>query len=330
MQAIQSSLSRSRELETLPAMRFQARDEIILRAIYEVGGVVSKRQLKEMFWPDKTWRAMEKRLSKLYHHGYLDWPDRRQWRSEPIPEPVCWLGWKGVLVLGRSLGLQVGPVSTANENQQRKLEGLLRKQGLHWLREPRWIQLEHDLAVVDFRLNLERSLREHNSLSLGAWLHEGIFRSNMDVVEVQYEAHNGTLKRMKKGVCPDAYFVIEDEKRRARGEPHRARFLLELDNATHDNPSFGLEKALAGKAYLDSPAYERRFGSKSGRWLVVTTAGPRRLQNLMDQTRAKVGKRSDRFWFTTFEDFGKGNLLTGEIWHQADLASPVSLISTSV
>ena len=57
-----------------PGMRFQARDEIILHTIYEVGGVVAKRQIKEMFWPNKTWRAMEKRLSKLYHNGFIDWP----------------------------------------------------------------------------------------------------------------------------------------------------------------------------------------------------------------------------------------------------------------
>ena len=48
--------------ENAPAMRLQVRDEYLLGAIYEYGGVVAKRQLKEIFWPDKSWRAMEKRL----------------------------------------------------------------------------------------------------------------------------------------------------------------------------------------------------------------------------------------------------------------------------
>jgi hypothetical protein len=46
-------------------LRFQPRDEEILNMIYEYGGVVAKRQLKEVFWPNKTDRAMEKRLAKL-------------------------------------------------------------------------------------------------------------------------------------------------------------------------------------------------------------------------------------------------------------------------
>ncbi|MGA7193344.1 MAG: hypothetical protein WBW94_06900, partial [Anaerolineales bacterium] len=152
------------------------------------------------------------------------------------------------------------------------------------------------------------------------------FRSDMDVVEFDFEGRDGVMRKMKRGVCPDAYFVIEDEKRRISGEPYRARFLLELDNATHDNPSFGLEKALSGAAYIESSAYKKRFGSSSGCWLVVTTAGEKRMSNLMEQTKEKVGKRADLFYFTTFEDLKKGNLLTHEIWHQAVVAHPVALI----
>ena len=307
-------------------MRFQVRDEYLLRTIYECGGVMAKRQIKELFWPDKTWRAMEKRLSKLYHQGYIEWPALEHWRKQPIPEPVCWLNWNGVLLLSKSYGLDVEPIKNANENQFRKLEKSLRGQGFHWMREPRWIQLEHDLAIVDVRLLLERSIQECTSLKFGMWLHEGIFRSDMDVVEFDFEGRDGAMRKMKRGVCPDAYFVIYDEKRRISQEPYRARFLLELDNATHDNPSFGLEKALSGAAYIESSAYKKRFGSNSGRWLVVTTAGTKRMNNLMEQTREKVGKRADLFYFATFEDLKKGNLLTNYIWHQADEMKPVPLI----
>src|SRR5258706_9107057 len=83
-------------------IHFQKRDELILHTIHEVGGVMAKRQIKEMFWLNKTWRAMEKRLSKLYHNGFIDWPNREQWRGQPIPEAVCWLGWKGVILLAQS------------------------------------------------------------------------------------------------------------------------------------------------------------------------------------------------------------------------------------
>ena len=50
------------------------------------------------------------------------------------------------------------------------------------------------------------------------------------------------------------------------------------------------------------------------------------MNNLMEQTKEKVGKRADLFYFTTFEDLKKGNLLTNYIWHQADEMKPVPLI----
>ncbi len=298
------------------SLRFQARDEEILNTIFEYGGVVAKRQLKEIFWPGKTVRAMEKRLSKLYRGNYIDWPIKEDWRLHPISEPVCWLGWKGAQLLGESRGLQVDPISKVNENQIRKLESILRKQGFHWMRDPRWIQLAHDLAVVDFRLLLEKSLRDRPHLILSDWLHEGVFRSEMDIMEYEVEVQSGTLRKVKKGICPDAYFVIDDSKRKQIGQPYRARFLLELDNATHDNPSFGLEKALPGAAYITSSAYKKRFGHNSGRWLVITTAGERRLENLMHQTEEKVGGRAEFFFFTTFDQVKASNLVKDNIWIQ--------------
>lgn len=309
-----------------PAIQFQARDQIILHTIYEVGGVMAKRQIKEMFWPNKTWRAMEKRLSKLYHNGFIDWPDRDQWRGEPIPEAVCWLGWKGAMLLAQSWGLQINPPTNINENQLRNLQSLLRKGDFHWMREPRWIQLAHDITVVDIRLLLDKAIRKRPDLTLSEWLHEGVFRSNMDIMEYQVEDRNGLTRKVKKGICPDAFIVIDDEQRKLNGQPYRARFLLEIDNATHDNPSFGLEKALPGAAYMGSPAYKQRFGQNSGRWLVVTTAGQRRMENLIRQTEQKAGRDAALFYFSTFEQLKTHDLLTAQIWLQAGSRNSCSLL----
>ena len=309
------------------AMRFQPRDDQLLRAIHELGGVLAKRQIKDMLWPAKSSRAMEKRLAKLYHHGYIRWPEREHWRREPVPESVCWLGWRGIMRLAETLGLGLEHVATANENQLRKLEVSLRRQGLQWMREPRWIQLEHDIAVVDFRLHLNEALRGLQTLTLSEWWPERVFRSDMDVVEFEAEGRDGSTRRAKKGVCPDAYFVLDDERRRLGGEPYRARFLLELDNATHDNPSFGFEKALPGAAYVGSAAYKKRFGHNSGRWLIVTTAGERRMEHLMLQTESRLGPRAGLFYFTTFEQVKSRNLLMTGIWLQGGHREPVALIS---
>jgi len=307
-------------------MRFQDRDLDIMHSIYENGGVMAKRQLKEKFWKDKTFRAMEKRLSKLYHNGYLNLPNRDQRRRNPIPEPVCWLGWKGALVLADRCGFSITKPTGDNENQLRKVRDQLRRQGFHWLREPRWIQLEHDLAVVDFHLLLEWSLNQYDILSLSEWWHEGVFRSQLDVVEFEVKSKNGSMRKTKRGVIPDAYFVIDDEQRRTNGQPHRARFLLELDRATHANPSFGFEKALPGAAYIGSPAFKERFGQNSGSWLVVTTAGDKRMQNLMFQTESKVGEKAGLFYFSTLDKLLHTNILESEVWHQVGHTTPISLI----
>lgn len=55
-------------------MRFQNRDAHILMKIYENDGVLARRHVKDIFWPGKTMRAMEVRLSKLQRHEYISWP----------------------------------------------------------------------------------------------------------------------------------------------------------------------------------------------------------------------------------------------------------------
>ena len=80
-------------------MRFQERDGEILSAIYAYGGLLGRRHLKERFWPDATLRAAQKRLGKLVEAGYLDRPTDEQRRTQPVSEPVYWLGWKGILWL---------------------------------------------------------------------------------------------------------------------------------------------------------------------------------------------------------------------------------------
>jgi len=298
-----------------PKMRFQARDEDVLKAIYRYGGVLAKRQLKELFWPDKTWRAMEKRLSKLYRAGYIDWPARDKWRSQPVPEPICWLGWKGALWLARDLGANVEVIQAENESQKRKLDQNLRKSGFHWLREPRWIQLKHDLRIVDFMFIIEKSVRLHPSLNLGEWVLEREFRSNPDIVEYENPRGDSQSKRSRKAVIPDCFFSIQNQERLIEGQPYTARFLVEIDMSTEDNPRFAREKLAPSIAYIRSTKYKERFGYKSGRWLVVANSN-RRLENLKQQAESMLGKDASIFYFATFENLVNGMELTSPVWHR--------------
>lgn len=307
-------------------MRFQKRDGEVLQAIYQYDGVLARRHLKEMFWPDKTWRAMEMRLSRLYHQGYLDCPNAVQQQTMPIPEPVCWLGWKGALWLAGERGTPVEQPKTINESQLRVLERRLREGDINWLREPRWSQLKHDLAIIDVRLAVEKAVKELPYLTLETWIPESVFHSQMDVVQYTLPGLDGRVRTIKKGVRPDGYFEIVDRKRQQQILPARARFLVEIDQATHDNPSFGREKVTPGLAYLRSQAYKVRFGDNAGRWLIITT-GQTRLKNLITQTRQSVGLAANVFFFSVFDELDRGNVLTSPIWWQAGEKEKVPLLT---
>jgi hypothetical protein len=300
-----------------PPIRFQERDSIILETIYNHDGVLARRHIKELFWPDKSVQSMENRLSKLYHNGYLNWPNEQHRKYRPIPEPLVWLGWKGVMMIAQNRGIEIKPPIRDNENQMRLLQKRLRKHGIRWVREPNWNQPHHDLAVVDFRLAVERATNSLSNLSLFQWVSESEFRATTDVIRYSFKANDGELKYRKKGVCPDGFFIIADETKWRNEEHFKALFLLEIDMATHDNSSFGIEKAAAGAAYIQSPAYKDRFGANAGRWLVVTT-GETRMNNLIQQTKTRVSQYPQLFYFTTLEQIINHNVLTASIWWQVD------------
>jgi hypothetical protein len=298
-------------------MHFQSRDADILQMIADFDGVVSRRHIQEVFWPHASLQVMQARLSKLYHNGYLNWPSEEQRRTRPIPEPILWLGWRGILHLAGSQVQHLTPLTKQNETQFRRLQKELRDLNIRWLREPNWHLLNHDLAVIDFRLAVRRSLIALPSFHLEDWIPESIFRSEPDRVKFSYTANNGKIYQRKKGVIPDGVFTIINQERADHGEPGRARFLLEMDMATHDTPSFGVEKVSAGAAYIRSQVYQERFGINAGRWLMVTT-GMKRMENLMRQTKKYAQRDAHLFFFTTKDECLEGNLFKDEIWWQVD------------
>ena len=311
-------------------MRFQNRDAHILLKIYENDGVLARRHLKSIFWPDKSTRAMEVRLSKLRRNNYLSWPTQEHKKTMPIPEPVCWLGWRGAQFIAGLHGVRVDDINGDSENQLRVIQKQLRDNGMRWVREPRWSLLRHDLAIFDFRVAVENSTNELQSINLENWVTESVFRSDMDVVEYKVRSQSGEVKTLKRGVCPDAYFEIVNEGQQLKeDDKFKLRCLLELDMATHSNPSFGRDKARPYASYIKSPEYKSRFGSKNGMWLVVTSGQERRLQNLMHQTKDKTGDNSGTFLFTTLNQLAIGNTITSPIWRQIDNDNLMSLISTT-
>jgi hypothetical protein len=308
-------------------MRLQKRDGEIFQAINTYDGVLARRQIKSMFWPESTVQAVERRLSLLYHNGFLNWPDINQRRTKPIPEPVVWLGWRGILHLAGEMEIDVPVPNNAGENQMRLLEKRLREGGIGWQREPRWSQLEHDIAVNDFRFAIERAVKKWPSVTLESWVPEGDFLREMDTIEFEYEDQVGRLRKRRKGVRPDGYFVLLDHLRQIDNSPARARFLLEFDNGNHPLTRFGRDKAAPGVAYVRSKSYKQRFGFNSGRWLIVSN-GEKRMHNLKIQTEKAVGANASIFLFSSMDQIEADTVLNMPIWIRGGSNEMMSLVNT--
>lgn len=268
-------------------MRLTERDKRILEAIHAYDGMLSFSQIQRKFFTGKS--QAELRLRLLYHTGYVERPNEAQRRQ--MPEMIYWLGKKGAEVVA-SLS------STTLE-------------GFGWRKEPRWSQVEHDLAVNDFRLNLEEACKNHPKIRLETWIPESDFWAFPDKVDYPYG--DRTLHRY---VIPDGFFMLVIG-------VHRIRYLLEIDRSTEDNPRFLREKILPGLAYIHTKEYEQRFGHRTGRWLVVTTS-ERRMKNMFEQ--AKRAETNGLFYFTTFDQVNIDSILFTPIWHRADRKEQVPMV----
>ena len=319
--------SRFKRRQTPPPMRFQSRDGEIIQAIHKYDGVLARRQIKSLFWENVSVKTMERRLTLLYHNGFLNLPTLDQRRRNPISEPIVWLGWRGILFVAHQLDINIDDPVSSNENQLRKLEKNLRLQDIHWQREPRWSQLGHDIAVNDFRFAIERATIKWPSVTLERWIPEGDFLRQMDTIEFEYKDQGGKIRKRRKGVRPDGYFVLLDHLRQINNSPARARFLLEFDNGNHPLTRFGRDKAVPGAAYVRSRAYKQRFGFNSGRWLVVCN-GEKRMHNLKAQTEKAVGVKASVFLFTTMDQIKAETVLNMPIWMRGGSNKVMSLVNT--
>jgi hypothetical protein len=270
-------------------MRLTERDRRILEAIHTHDGLLSFSQLQRMFFTGKS--QAEERLKLLYQNHYLNRPDQAQRRH--LPEMVYWLDRRGADLIA-------------------SLQGVPLKE-LGWRQEPRWFQVEHDLAVNDFRITLLEALQSSPDIALENWIPESEFWAYPDKITYAY---NG--QEIKRNIIPDGLFVLSLNKL-------RIRFLLEIDRSTEDNPRFLREKILPGLAYLKSPVYETRFGHRSGRWLVVTT-GERRMRNMLLQSK-RAGS-AGLFYFSIYPSITVENILSAPIWYRADRPDPVPLVFT--
>ncbi len=283
-------------------IRLTERDERILETIHTFGGLMSLRQIDRLFFSGQGRSQSRTRLRMLFQNGYLNMPGPDHVHKIPQSETIYCLDTKGAEIVA---GLQGEPFKT-----------------FKWRTKPRWSLISHDLKANDFRMMIMEACKFAPNLSLYRWIPESEFWAFSDTVT--YQDRKGASRTRK--VRPDGFFTIR------RQAPHRPRkfeeftFLLEIDMSTEDNPRFAREKIRPGIAYLKSETYRERFGSRYGRWLVVTT-GERRMTNM--RSHAERAGAAKFFYFTTFDKLTPQTILTEPVWMRVDHDKTFNIIPSN-
>jgi hypothetical protein len=288
-------LDLDRQPERFP-MQFTERDGRILEHIQVHGGFLTDKQVMRLEF--QGMRQTQDRLAKLFHNGFLN---RTNQRGRGLYQAmVYWLAEPGAEHVAAVLG-----------------DDWLEFKQHDWVRKLPRPPLFHDLSLVDFMITVLEACDQTPWLAVHYWLNEGAFRADPD--RVTYTSITG--KQVSRNIIPDRFLVVV---RTNEERPFYSRLIVEMDMATHRNKRFADQKVLAGLAYVKSKAYSRRFGSQSGRFLVITKS-PKRLEFLKATTEQVAGRDAYMWNFADVASITEETVLTEPIWYQGGREEPLAL-----
>jgi len=286
-----SRLPRFERVKHPPPMVVTGRDREILRQVHAFR-LMTREQIERLIFscgierPTRT-SQVRKRLKLLYHHKYLE-------RIPASIGPGVW-AWRPVYRLARAgaqlLALDLGVAAEELRYWGRGFDKDYRRTEISAL------FLYHTLQMNDLRIAI--ILRAQTwGYSVDQWMDDAILRGE------ERKGNGAGLDRGDKmPVIPDAYCILNLGDR-------RAHFFLELDRATMPIPRYQT-KVTAYRAYVESGKYQARFQTRSLRILTVTTS-QERLAHL--KAAAEKDSGTPLFWFTTFDQAVKDDLLSAPIW----------------
>lgn len=267
-------------------MHLTERDKQVIEAVH-LYRVLRQDQIQVLFFGAQ--KAAQRRLIRLYHHGFL----------ERLFLPV---------VAGRSPTFYV---------LDRRGAELLRSEfgydDLHWYNSSKDLKtdfLEHTIAINDFRIAVTRAAQQSGYRVL-VWKSESDLKASYDRVTVRIpsgRAHNYPI-------VPDSYFALETPL-------GRAHFFIEVDRGTETTERFK-GKIRAYTAYYETGGYEKRFQTKSLRVLTIAI-GEKRLLNLKKATEDVNGRR--RYWFALASELKPDTVFSAPVWRVAGESQPRRLI----
>lgn len=169
--------------------------------------------------------------------------------------------------------------------------------------------LEHALAVVHFRLTIEKALSGREDIGLERWIPELFCRHEYDV----RKARGGGWRR--EVFKPDSFFRIE------LGRPdHYKDFFVEIDRG-HTSATEFATKMQIHRRYRESGLFAEIYGQQEFVSLTVTTT-ERRLLNLCSLAERQ---QAGSFWFSTFERIERQGPLE-KLWTVRANSEPTRLV----
>ncbi len=279
---VKQRLPRYKKAKTAPAMRLTDRDKRIIQWVYQMR-FLTRDQIKLLEFKDGSMTACQRRLSLLFHNGYLSAIQKPVSSGYGSSKRAYCLSKKGKeLISFTNDGKEITDIKWNEKNN--KIE---------------FYFLEHILAINDVRIAfINAALNKNYDIS---WIPEWEIKAMKEKVPDPENA-NKTLP-----ITPDSFFALI-------GEDKKACYFLEVDRATESNRRWR-DKIKGYVEYVKSGDYYEKFKSKALRVLTVTTT-TERMTNLINTTRTV--ENAYFFLFTTFSKVQKNNPIFGDIWQSTE------------
>jgi len=271
-------LPRYKKAKTPPPMRLTDRDKRVIEAVYQFR-FLTRDQIKLLEFDNGSMTACQRRLSLLFHNGYL--------AAIQKPVPGGYGSSKRAYCLSKK-GKEL--ISFTNDGKEIT--------DIKWNEKNNKIEfyfLEHILAINDVRIAfINAALNSDYEVD---WVPEWEIKAMKEKVN-DPENPNKTLP-----ITPDSFFALISKDK-------KACYFLEVDRATESNHRWR-DKIRGYVEYVKSGNYYEKFKSKALRVLAVTTS-PDRMANLINTT--KTVDNAYFFLFTTFSEVQKNNPIFGSVW----------------
>jgi len=272
-------------------MRLTSRDKRIIEAVYQMR-FLTRDQIKLLEFDDGSMTACQRRLSLLYHNGYLS--------AIHKPIPAGYGSSIRVYCMSKKGAALIAHLYSEKEARQIKWNDKQNKV------EPFFI--EHILAINDVRIAFLKAVLETKQYEL-LWFTEQETKAWKEKVD-DPEDSSKTLP-----ITPDAFFYLT-------GKDKKAYYFLEVDRATESNRRWR-DKIKGYVEYVKSGKYQERFKTSALRVLTITTT-PERMDNLINTTQSV--ENAYFFLFATFDQVKDNNIILKPVWKTTEKKDLISLL----